>query len=130
LHPVVEKKLGVSGVFVFELKLESALSAKLPTFKSVSKFPSIRRDLSVVIRNDIPAAKLAEALRSDLGDALVKVELFDVYQGDGVAEGLISVSFSLVLQNKEKTMTDEEAEQLQGTALTILQEKFGAELRS
>lgn len=130
LHPSLEKHYGVNNVFVFELNLDRALNAQLPVFKGVSKFPSIKRDLSVVVAQELPVAKLLNSLRDELGAALNKVELFDVYRGQGVADDAKSVSLSLVLQHADKTMTDEEAEKLMGDALSLLESQWGATLRS
>ncbi len=130
LHPSLEKHYGVRNVFAFELNLELALRAELPAFKSVSRFPSVKRDLSVVVDNALPVASLLNSLRDELGQVLNKVELFDVYRGTGVADDAKSVSLSLVFQHQDKTMTDEEAEGLMGAALSILESKWGAQLRS
>lgn len=130
LHPSLEKHYGVSNVFAFELDLDCALNAQLPVFKGVSKFPSIRRDLSVVVAQDLPVAKLLSSLRDELGEALNTVELFDVYRGQGVADDAKSISLSLVLQHADKTMTDEEAEKLMRDALSLLESQWGATLRS
>ena len=130
LHPTLEKHYGVNNVFAFELNLDLALNAELPAFKEVSKFPSIKRDLSVVVAQDLPVGKLLNSLREELGDVLNKVELFDVYRGQGVADDAKSVSLSLVWQYADKTMTDEEAEKLTGSALSLLESNWGAALRS
>ncbi len=130
LHPTVEKHYGVNNVFAFEINLDVALSSQLPAFESVSRFPSIKRDLSVLIDQDLPVADLLSSLRDELGSALNKVELFDLYRGQGVADDAKSISLSLVLQHHDKTMTDEEAEALMGQALTLLEAKWGATLRS
>lgn len=130
LHPTLEKHYGVTNVFAFELRLEVAIDAELPVFATVSRFPSVKRDISVVVDNAIPVAKLTDGVRRKLGRVLNKVELFDVYRGDGVDENSKSVSLSLVLQHEDKTMTDEEAEQLMGAARSVLESEFGAKLRS
>ena len=130
LHPALEKQLGVGQVFVFELDLTQALEATLPEFKSVSKFPSIKRDLSVVVGDDVQASELILSVKQSVGSALVKAEIFDLYTGTGVEEGMKSVSLSLVLQNTESTMTDEEAEKLMGFALQGLETDLSATLRS
>ena len=130
LHPTLEKHYGVSNVFVFEIDLDRALLAELPTFKSVSRFPSIKRDLSVTVDNEVAVVDLLDVVRSELGVALIKVELFDVYRGQGVPENAKSISLSLVLQHADKTMTDDEAGQYMDAALSILQARFGAQLRS
>ena len=130
LHPSLEKHYGVSNVYAFELNLELAQRAELPAFKGVSRFPSIRRDLSVVVDIRLAVANLLNSVRSELGKALNAIEVFDVYRGKGVADDAKSVSLSLVLQHQDKTMTDEEAEELMGMALSVLESKWGARLRS
>lgn len=130
LHPTLEKQYGVSNVFAFEIDLDQALLAQLPEFSSVSRFPSIKRDLSVVVNAEIPVTDMIDAVRGKLGVALVKVELFDVYRGQGVPDESKSISLSLVLQHCDKTMTDDEAEAYMSDALAVLETEFRAELRS
>ena len=129
LHPSIEKHYGATNVYAFELNLDLAQQAELPAFKSVSRFPSIRRDLSVVVDNHLAVTSLLDSVRSELGDSLAAVEVFDVYRGQGVEKDAKSVSLSLVLQHQDKTMTDEEAENLMGLALSVLESKCGAQLR-
>lgn len=129
LHPTLEKHYGVNNVFAFELNLDRSLNAELPAFKGVSKFPSIKRDLSVVVDNELAVSKLLSSLREELGEALNTVELFDVYRGQGVADDSKSISLSFVLQHADKTMTDEEAETLMSNAHQLLETKWGATLR-
>jgi len=105
------------------------LTAELPKFVSVSRFPSIKRDISVTLNKDITVAKVLDAVRDELGDALVKVELFDVYRGSGIANDSKSISLSLVLQHIDRTMTDDEAETLSAKARSVLGTEFGAQLR-
>lgn len=129
IHPTLEKHYGVSNVFAFELSLDKALAAQLPKFIGVSRFPSIKRDLSVTLNQNVAVAQVLEAVRNELGAALVKVELFDVYRGQGIADDQKSISLSLVLQHVDKTMTDEEAETLSSKARSVLGTEFGAQLR-
>ena len=131
LHPSLQKQYGLANaVFVFEVDLDKALNAELPSFKAVSKFPSSRRDLSVLVDQQLTASSLLQSLSSALGKSLVKAQVFDVYQGPGVKEGFKSVSLSLVLQYQDKTMTDEDAENLMNKALSILENEHQAQLRS
>ena len=130
LHPTLEKHYGVSNVFAFEIDLEEALAAQLPEFESVSRFPSVKRDLSVVVNNDIPVADMINAIRERLGVALSKVELFAIYRGQGVPEDAKSISLRLIMQHSDKTMTDEESEEYMNAALELLKAQFGAQLRS
>ena len=73
---------------------------------------------------------MIDAVRSKLGAALIKVELFDVYRGQGVPDDCKSISLSLVLQHSDKTMTDDESEEYMGAALAVLETQFEAQLRS
>jgi len=131
LHPGLQKQYDLpSNVFVFELDLDIALQAKLPAFNAVSKFPSIKRDLSVVVEQDLAVADLLQAMRGKLGNTLVAVSVFDVYAGDGVEDGFKSVSLSFTLQYLDKTMAEEDAEALMKKALLTLQQEFKAEIRS
>jgi len=99
-------------------------------FEPVSRFPSIRRDLSVLLDQDIAVASVLSSLRDELGSVLIKAELFDLYRGQGVADDAKSISLSFVWQHKDKTMTDEEVEQLMAQVLLLLETKWGAILRS
>lgn len=130
LHPLVEKHYDFAlPVYVFELNLDIALQAQLPTFVSVSKFPKIKRDLSVTVAQDVPVTSMLDAVKLGLGESLNSIVLFDVYRGVGVAEDQKSVSLSLVLQHADRTMTDDEAEVSMQKALSILDNDFGAQLR-
>ena len=130
LHPVLQKQYGLSSnVFTFEVDLNKALSATLPEFKAVSRFPSVKRDLSIVLANDVSAAAITTVIQEELKTALVNVVIFDLYRGDGVAAEEQSVSLSMVLRDPSKTMTDDEAEQLTSRAISVLTKSFGARLR-
>ncbi|MFT5611214.1 MAG: phenylalanyl-tRNA synthetase beta chain [Polaribacter sp.] len=131
LHPSLQKLYGLANaVFVFEVDLDKSLIAELPSFKAVSKFPSSRRDLSILVNQQLPVSSLLHSLSRALGKSLVKSQVFDVYQGAGVKDGSKSVSLSLVLQHQDKTMTDEDAEDLMKKALSVLENEHQAQLRS
>lgn len=130
LHPKLENEYGFSNpVFVFEVDLDTALRAKLPSYQTVSKFPSIRRDLSLVVESSLQVDVLLRFARANMGNKLTGAKVFDVYQGTGVADGFKSISISLTLQDSQKTLTDEEAEVLVDTLIKSLGSEFGATLR-
>lgn len=130
LHPKLEQEYDVKQVFMFELELDALCQTTLPSFVNVSKFPSVRRDLSVSMGETIPIATLFSVVRGEAGSALSGLELFDVYRGAGVAKGEKSVSFSMTLQHADATMTDEQAESIVEAVLTALQRDLKAVLRS
>ncbi|MBX2847355.1 MAG: phenylalanine--tRNA ligase subunit beta [Acidiferrobacterales bacterium] len=130
LHPSLQRQYdSPTEVFVFELDFQAAFQASLPEYKSVSRFPSIKRDLSILVSQDITAAQINSAVEEALGEKLVKLVVFDVYCGTGVAEDEKSLSLGLSLRQRDKTMTDEQAESLIGEVLGVLDEQFGAKLR-
>ncbi|HFE36895.1 MAG TPA: phenylalanine--tRNA ligase subunit beta [Gammaproteobacteria bacterium] len=130
LHPAVQQKLGLnSSVFLFELAYTKLGKGVIPQHKSVSKFPSIKRDLALVVNEDIAAGTvLAEVNRSG-GKYLQHVEIFDIFCGKGVAAGSKSLAMSLTIQDDTKTMTDADIEQIIQKILVSLHDSIGATLR-
>ena len=97
--------------------------------KEISKFPANRRDLALVVADSVPAGELIEACKQAGGEKLVQVNLFDVYQGVGVAEGYKSLAISLTAQDNEKTLEDEEINAVISAVLAEVKQRFNAELR-
>ncbi len=130
LHPELEKHFGFNGqVFVFEVKLDVVLQRKVPKFEVLSKFPSVRRDLALTIKDEIPSESLVNAIRESAGDVIKTVTIFDVYHGKGVESGYKSVALALILQDKLKTLADAEIDAIVSRVLAYLQEHFDARLR-
>ncbi|MEG2720114.1 MAG: phenylalanine--tRNA ligase subunit beta, partial [Oscillospiraceae bacterium] len=98
-------------------------------YKPLPKFPAVERDLAFVCENTIPVLKLEKIIAEAIGKMLEKVELFDVYEGTQIADGMKSVAFSLKLRATDKTMTDEDADLAVKKAIKAL-ENIGISLRS
>ena len=130
LHPQLQQKLDFPNpVYVFELTLKTAMAAQVPAFSGIYKFPESKRDLSVVVADDVVVADLLEVVRDAVGSQLVDVTLFDVYTGQGVESKKQSLSLKLSLRDPARTLTDEESEQAVKLALGALEQKFDAKLR-
>ncbi len=130
LHPQVQQTLDLpAGVLVFELEYETLAQGKVPRFSPIAKFPSIRRDLALVVDDEMPAANLRKCLEESLAPVLKELEIFDVYRGKGVPEGKKSLAFALTLQDDEQTLTDDEVEALIQDTLATLKQTTGATLR-
>ncbi|MEM7431728.1 MAG: phenylalanine--tRNA ligase subunit beta [Pseudomonadota bacterium] len=130
LHPRLKKPFDLKpDAFVFELDAAKTLSTTIPIEEAVSKFPSIRRDIAVVVDENILAQHLVAEVRSAIPDLVAGVRIFDVYQGPGVEAGLKSVALGLILQETSRTLTDDDADSAMAAAVQKLHEKFGAELR-
>ncbi|MFA6318193.1 MAG: phenylalanine--tRNA ligase subunit beta [Elusimicrobiota bacterium] len=115
----------------FELDLErlAAASAGPRTFRAMSSFPSSWRDLSVVVRSDVPYADIEAAVAGLKLPALDSVGLVDVYAGKGVADGCRSLSLRFVFLLPDRTLKDAEVAAGVEKVLAELKKRFGAELR-
>ena len=97
--------------------------------RPLPKHPAVTRDLALVMDMGVPAADVAEAIRTAAGSVLESLALFDVYTGEKVGEGKKSLAYNLVLRAPDRTLTDEEAEATVAKVLSAL-EKMGVALRS
>ncbi|MCP4431643.1 MAG: phenylalanine--tRNA ligase subunit beta, partial [Gammaproteobacteria bacterium] len=130
LHPAILKKLDVNQpVFVFESKVSPILRSKLPNFSEMSRFPSIRRDISVAVDADIPVQRLINCIYSIKNEILQEVFVFDVYTGKEVRNNRKSVALGLILQDFSRTLVDEDVENLVDKVLVQLKEHYNADLR-
>lgn len=110
LHPRAQKDAGLNETFVFEVAIESLLRAHEPeiVYKNLPRFPSITRDIALVVDRSVSAADLERIIRETGGPLLASVRLFDVYEGTHVAKNEKSLAFSLVYLDPERTLTDDE----------------------
>ena len=116
-------------MYLFEIDLAAICQRSIPIYQRVSRFPLVSRDLSVVISDEIPAAKVEKVIRVAGGRLLTSVRLFDVYVGKEIKKHCKSLSFGLTLQSSSRNLTDREVEAVLGRIVTALQ-KLGGQLRS
>lgn len=130
LHPQVEEALGLpAGVFVFELRVDAALVLHARRHTGLSRQPSVRRDLALVLARDIPAARLEAVARRTLGDILAGFELFDLYTGEGVAADEKSVAIALTFQHPSRSLAAKDIDGFLHCALGAFATELGARLR-
>lgn len=130
LNPAVAQALGLtSAVYIFELALASIMKHDLPTFEPLSKFPQIRRDIAILVNQTITADQLSRTIRLAAGNLLVDLKLFDVYQGKNIPAGQKSVALSLILQATDRTLLDEEINQIITFVVEALQLHYQVSLR-
>jgi phenylalanyl-tRNA synthetase beta chain len=130
VHPELEQKLDLSGrTFLFELELALLVPARVPAFAPLSKFPSIRRDLAVVVDESVSSASIEQAVRAAAGERLREWTLFDEYRGKGVEAGRKSLAMGLILQDSSRTLTDEDVDSLLQQVIGRLTLDLGAVLR-
>ena len=130
LHPNLEKQLGFdSPVFLFELAQEMLLQRAVPHFRPLSKFPSVRRDLALIVDEAVLAEEIIACIDACQEPAVQQVIVFDVYRGKGVADGSKSVALGLVLQDNTHTLTESEIDAIINKVLQGLSDNMNAKLR-
>ena len=127
VHPVLEKE----PVYVFEIDLDKLLDKKVGKmkYKEISKFPSVKKDLAVVVDKNITSDEIATVIKKAGGSSLSKIEVFDVYTGKGIDENKKSIAYSLTFEKMDRTLTDEEINESIEKIVDMLSKKLGAELR-
>ncbi|MBE0466200.1 MAG: phenylalanine--tRNA ligase subunit beta [Candidatus Desulforudis sp.] len=133
IHPEVLDEYDLPhGVVAAEVDLETmvALEKQSPMFTPLPRFPSVDRDLAVVIRKDFPVAEVTAVIRQAGGEFLREVRLFDVYEGRQIRKGCRSLGFALNFRAEDRTLTDEEIGQYLGKVVGALENAFQAELRA
>ena len=98
-------------------------------FKEISKFPSVKRDLALLIDKSVSYADLHQSVKKLNLNSLKSVQLFDVYEGDKLPQGKKSYAMSFTLQNEEKTLNDKEIDEIMQKLIRNFKENFQAELR-
>ena len=130
LHPNLEKQLGFdTPVFLFELDQNLVLNKHIPVFKALSKYPSVRRDLALIVKEDVTASEIINCIKSSTETVLQEVIIFDIYRGKGVEEGSKSIALSLIMQDDTQTLTDSEIDAIVGRLLALLNNEKNAKLR-
>ena len=130
LHPALAQELGLDApVFVFELDAGVLARGTVARFEGVSRFPSVRRDLALVVKQETEAGALEAVIRAHAGPWLTDLRLFDVYSGAGIEEGHKSLAVGLTWRHPERTLQDEETDALSQAVLDALGARLGARLR-
>lgn len=126
VHPVKAKE----AVYVMEINLDKLLSKKVGKmkYKEISKFPSVKKDLAVVVDKNVASGDIAQVIKKAAGSLLLGTKVFDVYTGTGLEENKKSIAYSLEFGANDRTLTDEEINQVLEKIIANL-EKQGATLR-
>jgi phenylalanyl-tRNA synthetase beta chain len=131
LHPCWQKKYGLQkNTILFEIMLDSLMPQSLPVVQEISKFPLVRRDIAVIVDNDISVHSLLIDMYAEKSAIVSDISLFDIYRGKGMENTKKSLAFRVLLQDTDKTLTDEEADFAVTNLTEILKNKFGAVLRN
>jgi phenylalanyl-tRNA synthetase beta chain len=129
LHPGLQARLELGEVILFEIRLAALTASAIPTYRDVSRYPAIRRDLAIVVAEDVAAASVLNAVQKVAGKLLVNVQLFDVYRGEGIDSGRKSLALGLTLQDSSRTLKEAEVDSLMAQIVSTLGDELGGELR-
>jgi phenylalanyl-tRNA synthetase beta chain len=130
IHPEIERQLGLhSRAFVFELMLTDISTQQLPVAKPVSRFPANRRDIAIIVEEQVEAKKVLQLIENVGGKNLIGLNLFDVYQGKGIDDGFKSLAIALFLQDNDKTLEDNDINDVVTRVVNTLKSELNASLR-
>ena len=126
LHPGNVKE----DVYVLEINLDKLLEKRTGNmkYKEISKFPSVKKDLAVIVDQDITSEEIAKQIKKSAGSLLIESKVFDIYTGTGIEENKKSIAYSLEFGTSDRTLTDEEINAILEKIIMNL-EKQGANLR-
>ena len=130
LHPELTRKLGLKGqTFIFELLLSEILVQRIPQALALSRFPANRRDLAIVVNDNVNANNVLQLIEKIGGKLLIDLNLFDVYRGQGIEVGCKSLAIALVLQDINKTLEEKDITEVVDRVVESLKTEFNASLR-
>ncbi|WP_204079763.1 phenylalanine--tRNA ligase subunit beta [Mycobacterium riyadhense] len=131
LHPAAIERSGLpQGTCAMELNLDAIPIVEGVPAPSVSPFPAVFQDVSLVVSADVPAQSVADAVREGAGDLLEHIELFDVFAGPQIGEHRKSLTFALRFRAPDRTLTEDDARAARDAAVRNAAERVGAVLRS
>jgi phenylalanyl-tRNA synthetase beta chain len=130
LHPKWQQHYQLpKGVMLFELDFSALQQRTVPAYSEVSKFPPIRRDMAILVDEQVSAGELLNAMNVAKLDFVTEIGLFDVYRGKGIGENQKSLAFFVLMQDSQKSLVDADADKVMAGLLSIVMQQFGAELR-
>ena len=106
------------------------MAARLPAFQDVSRFPEVRRDIAVLLQQDVSAQAVTDVIKAAAGDLLDDLTIFDVYQGKGIDPEQKSLAMGLTFRDSSRTLDDSEISGLMSQVIDSLKENLNAQLRS
>jgi phenylalanyl-tRNA synthetase beta chain len=133
VHPLVARAWDLDGAAAFELDLDrlaELAGARVETYEDVTSFPAVRQDIAVVVADDVPAERVRQIVREAGGDLLRRAEVFDVYRGEQVGEGRVSLALALEFRAPDRTLTDDEVAERRAAIADALKREAGGELRA
>jgi phenylalanyl-tRNA synthetase beta chain len=118
-------------IYMFELDFSKLVECTISQiqFQPLPVFPSVYRDMALVVAFDVPSSQIEETIKLAGGELIKTVNLFDVYKGKQIPANMRSLAYSIEYYSTDRTLTDEEVDQIHEKIIAVLDKKFGAELR-
>jgi phenylalanyl-tRNA synthetase beta chain len=130
LHPRLLKALDLDeDVQVFELDVHSVTAGSVPRARPLSRFPSVRRDIAIVVPDEVAYARVESVARKALGAVLADLLVFDQFVGQNLGSGVKSLAIGLILQDDSRTLTDQDVDSFVAKAVSALEQECQARLR-
>ena len=130
VHPQVQKSLDINNAtYVFEIEMSALENRNLPQAQGVSKFPSNRRDIAILVEDHVKSGDILSVIEKVGGNQLVDLNLFDVYKGKGIEPNYKSLAIALTLQAVDRTLEEKDINLVVDNVVAELAEKFNASLR-
>lgn len=130
LHPDVVNALDLNTMpYLFELDLSNLGEKGAIKFKNIVKFPAVWRDIAIVMDEAISAQAVEDCILQAAGHLLREVKIFDIYQGEGIELGKKSLAISLLFQDSDATLVDEQVNELIERIVAALQQSYQAVMR-
>ncbi|HLB57095.1 MAG TPA: phenylalanine--tRNA ligase subunit beta [Coxiellaceae bacterium] len=131
VHPIILNYFDIrQPVIVCEVALKKIQESAVTIYEPFSKFPSVRRDLAIVLDQSVAAETVQKLITKNAGEALQNVQIFDIYQGKGIETGKKSVALGLTFQDPSRTLRDEEINTIIHGVVTVLERELDATLRT
>ena len=129
-HPETQKSFDIGEpVYLFEMTLKSVSQRKIPKFAPLSKYPSIRRDIAILVKEDVTSTQIVDLIGQTAKNWLNSIVIFDIYRGKGIEEGYKSVAIGFTLQRSDRTFKESEIAKTMDRVISAMQQKLGAVLR-
>jgi len=130
LHPALAEAFDVdTDVLLFEIELDAFEANRPELYRAISKYPQVQRDLSLLVDNTVSAAQIEAVVRSKSSDLLKAFHVFDHYTGASIPDGKKSLGIALILQDENRTLTEQDVTPLMEGVMTALRQELAIQVR-
>ena len=132
LHPKYMSSLKLKDVYYCELLLDKLVDKNPAKIKApvINKYPSISRDISIVLKDEVKADDLVKTIKKAGGSLVKNAEVFDIYKGEHIESGYKSVSLNIIYESADSTLKTEEVNEVHTKILEVLNNSYGANIRN